>query len=240
MAAGARSRSATQAGTPRARHHRLRRTTAAAGTDSTGKATKTTHGPAMARTRKLKTYHVTCSDAGAAGLATSRATHRVPAGRPSLPAYLLDEARLLMGVNTGDMPTPEASPSTQSRCASPMAEPGQVFVRRTGIHDDRLVRPCRPAGCSFPHLDLRCRARGERAGQRSRAAEAQRALEAKSRSAATPVVELPAAEASNGRGRCSPPTASTPTRSTFIAAGGAALGLALRGRTVSRPAGRTR
>ena len=58
----------------------------------------------MARTRKLKTYRVTRSSAGSEFgdlLGEQRTGHRQV--NAIVAAHSLDEARLLMGVNTGDM-----------------------------------------------------------------------------------------------------------------------------------------
>lgn len=138
----------------------------------------------MARTRKLKTYHVTRSDAGSEFgdlLGERRTGYRQV--NAIVAAHSLDEARLLMGVNTGDMRHTGGITEHPESVRITMAEPGQVFVRRTGIHDDRPWVRARPTGRMLVPgtSDLELAAElvaNERAAKvAAKEAEAQRALD---------------------------------------------------------------
>jgi len=101
----------------------------------------------MARPRKLKTYGVTRSGVGREfGDLLGEQRQGFRQVRAIVAAHSLVEARLLMGVSTGDMNHSGSITEHPESVAITMAEPGQVFVRRLGVQDDRPWVRARPTG----------------------------------------------------------------------------------------------
>lgn len=101
----------------------------------------------MARPRKLKTYGVTRSGVGREfGDLLGEQRQGFRQVRAIVAAHSLVEARLLMGVSTGDMNHSGSITEHPESVTITMAEPGQVFVRRQGIRDDRPWVRARPEG----------------------------------------------------------------------------------------------